>query len=56
MTNEEKQAGVHSKEKTQTNPNKTTAEQYAEHHKLDYSKCDGKTWVEGAKKKSIVLS
>ena len=33
--------GVHKKEKLQGDPNKTVGERYAEHHKLDWSKCDG---------------
>ncbi len=34
--------GVHSKERTQVKgaKKKTTAQQYAEHHKLDFSMCD----------------
>ena len=32
---------VHSKERLQYNKDaKTTAEKYAQHHKLDFSKCD----------------
>jgi len=41
----EDDSGVHSKERMQTKAGeqgKSKAEQYAEHHKLDFSKCDSK--------------
>lgn len=44
---EEKQGGVHSKEKVQVKKKGlTAAEQYAEHSKLSYDRCDGDTWVD----------
>ena len=41
----EKREGVHSKEKSQVKDRKkSSAEQYAEHSKLDYKNCNGDTW------------
>ena len=41
----EKREGVHSKEKSQVKDRKkSSAEQYAEHSKLDYKNCNGNTW------------
>lgn len=37
--NIEKQSGIHSNEVFQTDKDKSVADQYAEFHKLDYSKC-----------------
>lgn len=52
MTVESKNS-IHKEERRQADPTKTTAEQYAEFHNLDYSKCDS-TKVEDVSKRGKV--
>ena len=40
MSSIEQSNGIHSRERSQVDRSKTTAEQYAEHCKIDYSLCD----------------
>lgn len=51
----EKSSGIHSKERLQySSTSKTTAEKYAEYHKLDFSKCDSDKVIE-IKNKTTIL-
>ena len=51
----EKDSGVHSNEHLQySSAAKTTAEKYAEYHKLDFSKCDSNKVIEIVNKTKVL--
>lgn len=54
MVSIEKQNGIHSREKRQTDRTKTMGEQYTEHHKLDWSKCDSNKPIEIKSKTKVI--
>ena len=52
----ERANGVHSNERSQADRSKTPAEQYAEFHKLDFSKCANPQIIDGHNKKVTRLN